>query len=356
MKGRTFAVIVAVIAIPGWLWLEVNAQNTRRAADSAPTTRYGFEKFAEGVYFARATSAISSAANVAVIVNDHDVMIVDNGTTPAATRALLQDVKTLTDKPVRYQVNTHYHYDHTDGNQVFAPDVQIIGHETARQAILMLKVLERDPYVNFAYVRLPARIAALKKQIAAERDAQALATLESQLRVELELVEGLKEIRPTPPNTVFSRTLTLFRGEREIRLLFLGRGHTAGDIVVYLPRERIVATGDLLQSAVPFMGDGYFDEWVATIDEVKKLDFTAVLPGHGAAITNRATIEAFQGYVRDLTTQTAALRKQGLTAEQTAERVDLTAYQQHFSAIQGPGADVRAVRRIYQWMDERAKR
>jgi cyclase len=355
MDRRTVGAVLAAIAIPAWLWLEVNAQNAQRATESPAVMRYRFEKFAEGVYFARATSAISSVANVPVIVNDQEVMIVDNGTTPAATRALLQDLKTITDKPVRYQVNTHYHYDHTDGNQVFAPEVQIIGHETARRDILTLKVLERDPYVNFAHIRLPARIAALKKEIASERDAQALATLENQLRVELELVEGLKEIRPTPPNTVFSRTLTLFRGQREIRLLFLGRGHTAGDIVVHLPRERIVATGDLVQSALPFMGDGFFDEWVATIDEVKKLDFTVVLPGHGVPIVDRVKIDAFQGYLRDLTAQAASLRKQGLTADQAAERVDLTAYTPHFPAIQGLGADVRALRRIYQWMDERVR-
>jgi glyoxylase-like metal-dependent hydrolase (beta-lactamase superfamily II) len=304
---------------------------------------------------ASATDAISSSANVGVIVNDHDVILVDNGTTPAATRALLQDLRTITDKPVRSQINTHYHYDHTDGNQVFAPDVQIIGHESARRDILTRKVLERDPYENFAQVRVPARIAALKKEIAGERDPGALAVLEQQLRVQLELVEDLKEIKPTPPNTVFSSSLTLFRGEREIRLLFLGRGHTAGDVVVYLPRERIVMTGDLLQPNLPFMGDGYFDEWVATIDAVKQLDFTVVLPGHGAAIRDRARIESYQGYLRDLTAQAASLRKQGLTADQAAERVDLTKYSAHFPAIRGPGADVRAVRRIYEWMDERTR-
>ena len=354
--GRRRAVFCAVIAGPFWLWLELTAQNARTTTQLALATKYRFEQFADGVYLARATSAISSAANVAVIVNDTEVVLVDNGTTPAATRALLQDLRTITDKPVRYQINTHYHYDHTDGNQVFAPDVQIIGHETARREILRQDVLERDPYVNFAYVRLPARIAALKKQIAGERDSQARADLERQLRVELELVDGLKEIKPTPPNTVFSSTLTLFRGAREIRLLFLGRGHTVGDVIVHLPRERVVATGDLLQSAIPFMGDGYFDEWVATIDEVKKLDFTVVLPGHGVPITDRAVIDAYQGYVRDLTAQAVALRKQGVTADQAAQMVDLTAYKGHFPAIQGPGADVRAVRRIYQWMDERAKR
>ena len=114
---------------------------------------------------ARATNLISSAANVAVIVNEHDAMIVDNGTTPAATRALLQDLKTITDKPVRYQINTHYHYDHTDGNQIFGPEVEIIGHETAQRDILSLKVLERDPYENFAQVRVPARIATLKNRL-----------------------------------------------------------------------------------------------------------------------------------------------------------------------------------------------
>ena len=351
---HTLIALVFALLVPGWLWLEVNAQNPRRGSEPSGL-RYRFEKFAEGVYMARATNLISSAANVAVIVNEHDAMIVDNGTTPAATRALLQDLKTITDKPVRYQINTHYHYDHTDGNQIFGPEVEIIGHETARRDILSLKVLERDPYENFAQVRVPARIATLKKQIATERDATALATLETQLRVQLELVEGLKEIRPTPPNTVFSRSLTLFRGQREIRLLFLGRGHTQGDIVVYLPAERVVATGDLLQSALPFMGDGYFDEWVATIDEVKKLDFTVVLPGHGVPITDRAKIDAYQGYIRDLTAQATTFRKQGLTPEQTAERVDLTAYRAHFTAIQGPGADVRAVRSIYEWLDGRRR-
>jgi hypothetical protein len=97
MNRRTVASNLAVVAIPGWIWLELHAQNTRSATQSAPVTRYGFEKFADGVYFARSTPAISSAANVAVIVNDREVLLVDNGTTPAATRALLQDLKTITD-------------------------------------------------------------------------------------------------------------------------------------------------------------------------------------------------------------------------------------------------------------------
>src|SRR4051794_18190503 len=83
---------------------------------------YQFEKIAEGVY--NATGGLGS--NIPVIVNERDVLLVDDGTTPAAARALLQDLKAITDKPVRYVVNTHFHYDHTDGNSVFPPEVEIL--------------------------------------------------------------------------------------------------------------------------------------------------------------------------------------------------------------------------------------
>ena len=101
-----------------------------------------------------------------VIVNDRDVMLVDDGTTPAAARALLADMKSITDKPVRYVVNTHFHYDHTDGNSVFPPDVDIIGHEYVRTAILTFNVLNREPYTTSQGTAVPAQIESLKKQIA----------------------------------------------------------------------------------------------------------------------------------------------------------------------------------------------
>src|SRR5579864_2917880 len=115
---------------------------------------YKFEKVAEGVYYA--TGGFGS--NNPVIVNDRDVMLVDDGTTPAAARALLEDLKLITDKPVRYVVNTHFHYDHTDGNSVFAPDVEIIGHEYVRTAILNFDVLNREPFRTSQLTNVPAQI------------------------------------------------------------------------------------------------------------------------------------------------------------------------------------------------------
>ena len=154
----------------------------------------------------------------------------------------------------------------------------------------------------------------------------------------------------------YATKMTLHRGQREIQFLFLGRGHTQGDTVVFLPKERIVCTGDLMESRLAYMGDGVFDEWITTLEALKKLDFDTVLPGHGVPFHNKALITAYQGYLKDLMAQVARLRQQGLTPEETAQKVDLTSHKADFPQIDGPGADLRGVRRMYQWMDERASK
>jgi len=325
---------------------------------SGPVTKgkvFNFEKIADGIYYATASGAMITGSNDVVIVNDDDVMLVDAGVTPAVARALVQDVKLLTDKPVRWLVNTHFHYDHTDGNSIFGPEVQIIGHEYVRQAILNLDVLHREPFKT-AQANLPDQIEALKKQASAEKDAQQRATLQQQLAATEAEQKQFAEIKPTPPTMTYASNLTLIRGRREIRLLFLGRGHTPGDTVVFLPKERIVCTGDLMESRPAYMGDGIFDEWITTLDALKKLDFDTVLPGHGVPFHEKSLITAYQSYLKDLTAQVAKLRSQGMTADQAAQKVDLTSHKTDFPQITGPGADVRGVRRMYQWMDERAKR
>ncbi|MBV8841437.1 MAG: MBL fold metallo-hydrolase, partial [Bryobacterales bacterium] len=289
------------------------------AAQTYPVTQgktYKFEKIADGIYYATG----GGGSNNVVVVNDADVLLVDDGTTPTAARAFIADVKTLTSKPIRYVVNTHFHYDHTDGNSVFPPDVDIIGHEFVRHAILDFDVLHREPFIT-SQARMPA----------AERDT----------------------IKPTPPNVTYSSKMILNKGPREIQLLFLGRGHTAGDTVVFLPRERIVATGDLMESRLAYMGDAYFDEWVTTLENLKKLDFATVLPGHGAPFSDKGLITAFQAYLSDLVKQGTALKKQGVSADDAAKRVDLTAHAKAFPQIQGPGADIRGMRRLYTWLDEK---
>ena len=106
--------------------------------------------------------------------------------------------------------------------------------------------------------------------------------------------------------------MTLFRGGREIQLLYLGRGHTDTDVVVYLPKERIVCTGDLMESVVSYMGDSYPEEWIATLDRLKALDFDTVMPGHGVVFKGKGKIEAFQRYLRDVAEAGRELKKAGV--------------------------------------------
>ena len=317
---------------------------------------YKFEKITEGVYYATATGSMVTGSNNVAIIGSRDVLVVDTGTSPAAARAFVEDLKLVTTKPVRYVVNTHFHYDHTDGNQVYAGKADIIAHDYVKQAIQTLDVLHREPYQTSQLVNVPRRIDDLKRQLAGAKDAAARQMIQQQLKVAQAGFEQLKEIKPTAPTVTYSTKKVLDLGGREVQLLFLGRGHTNGDTVVFLPKEKIVATGDLMESQIAYMGDAQFAEWVTTLDALKRLDFDTDLPGHGMPFMGKELITAFQGYLRDLMKQGADLRKQGVTADAAAQRVDLTAYGSSFPQIQGRGAELRGVQRLYAWMEERSKK
>ena len=330
---------------------------------------YKFQKIADGVYYASPEyngtafpfgSNPFFGANLVVIVNANDVLVVDTGTSPAAARAFVADIRLLTDKPVRTVVNTHWHYDHTDGNSIFGPDVQIIAHAYVRQAIETFDILHNEPFRSSTRNAPQALIDRFKKQIAGEKDLRRKAALEKKLAdteaAAKAFVQDIKEIKPTPPNVTYTDKLVLHRGGREIDLLFLGRGHTGGDTVVFLPKERIVCTGDLMESRIAYMGSAFFSEWLTTLDALKRLDFAVDLPGHGAPFTDKKLITAFQSYLSDVLAQVARLRAQGISADEAAKRVDLTSHARDFPDIEGVGAEVRGIRRVYAWMDERNKK
>ena len=113
-------------------------------------------------------------------------------------------------------------------------------------------------------------------------------------------------------------------------------------------------TGDFLTAALSNMSDAFVNEWPATLDELKKLDFDTVLPGHGEAFTDKAKIDYFQAYLRDVWTQASRLKQQGVSAEDAAKRADLTKHKEHFP-IQGPGVPLIAVTRIYELLDGKVK-
>jgi cyclase len=176
MKTRGLSLALMCFAVP----LVAQTQPSSVAPKVFPAVQgktYKFERVANGVYYASG----GFGSNNTVVVNDDDVLIVDTGTTPAAARAFVDDIKMITDKPVRYVVNTHWHYDHTDGNSIFEPEVKIIAHDFVREALTTFDVLHREPFLTSQGTAVPARIAGLKKQIAEARDPARRAALANDL-------------------------------------------------------------------------------------------------------------------------------------------------------------------------------
>lgn len=271
-----------------------------QSAIAAQTAVYRLDKIADNVYLAVPASPGADAANIPLIVTDRDAILVGTHFSPTAARALIEQVKQVTEKPVRFIVNTHYHpAPMSSPRDAFPAGVEVIGHELARRVIL---------FDAAGRTRPPAGV--------------------------------------DPPTMGMTTRLALYRGDREIRILYIGRGHSDNDLVVLLPKERILCTGDLLTGTLPDMSEGNVTEWVSTLESLKVLDFETVLPARGAPFKGKDRITAWQSYLRDVLTQTTDLLNKGTSVEETAKRIDLTSHKKDFPEITGPGVDVAAVRRL----------
>ncbi len=317
--------------------------------DGKPAWR--FEEIAGGVFFATGTGAMTTMSNSLVIVNDDHAMLVDTSVSPVAARKLVAEIRSeVTEKPIRYVFNTHFHFDHAHGNQVFGDDVEIIGHEYVREQHLA-NVLGQRTNRTFT-AAIPGAIERLKERVAAETGTTERARAETNLRVAEAHWNAIQETEVRPPNVTYRDKLKLVKGGREVQLHFVGRGHTGGDTMVFLPLERLVFTGDFLVGApgangLPYMGDGFVNEWPASLQRLKALDFETIIPGHGTPFRERGQIDDLQRFLRDLWTQVSRLRSEGLSAEEAAKRVDLGTHEATYGA-RARRVDPRAVVRIYE--------
>jgi len=128
--------------------------------------------------------------------------------------------------------------------------------------------------------------------------------------------------------------MKLYRREREIHFLHLGRAHTAGDVFVYLPKEKVVITGDAVIGWTPFMGDGYPEDWAGTLDRLAQLDFTHIIMGHGD-VADRGWLRVFRGYVGDMVSAVREEVARGAGLDEVKQRVTAKlapTYEKPFSA------------------------
>ena len=281
--------------------------------------------------------------NAAVIVNRDHVLVVDTHSKPSAAKALIKQIRDeVTNLPVRYVVDSHLHGDHAMGNEaypeVFGAGVEVISSMKTREWLEKLGVPRMQETLDF----LPKQIADLRTKMAASRDESERADLATHIEG---LEAYLKEMRParvTLPTMTFDHRLVIHRGGREIHLLFLGRAHTAGDVVAYIPSERVVATGDLMHGLLPYMGDGFPDEWPATLRALEALEFDRVIPGHGSIQEGKSVLAQFRGYVEEITEKVA----RGIERGQTLDELKKTITVDTLASLKAGGAGARVEREI----------
>jgi cyclase len=345
MRRYLFVTMVVVLVVTSI------ALGRGQAPGGAPGKAYRFEKIGEGVFFATGTGVMTTMSNSMVIVNSDHLILVDTSVTPAAARALVAQIKEeISPRPIKYVFNSHYHFDHAHGNQIFGDDVEIIGHQYIRQ-MHQSNVLQQRTNKSFSE-GLPAQIADMKQRIAKASDAKERAQLEAGLRVTEAHAKAIQEVAVKPPNVTFTDVMTLHKGGREVQVLFLGRGHTGGDTMIFLPAERIVFTGDFFEGrpgggVLSYLGDAFIDEWPASLERLKALEFDIIVPGHGAPLKERQQITDFQNYLRDFWRQARALRLQGVTAEQAVQKIDMSKFAAQYG-LKSPRPDPRAVLRAYE--------
>ena len=267
--------------------------------------------------------------NNLVIVNDEDVVVVDAKRTPSLAETVIREIRARTEKPVRYLVNTHWHADHTYANPVFRrayPGLEIVGHPATVPAfseILQRSIDRTLAFASTAEQQLASGRGDDGRELTAEERSALAARWE---RTRTELLPLFRTVELVPPTLLVSDRLTLRRGEREIEIRFLGEANTRGDLVVYLPRERILATGDLVVKPYPFLGlDDHPQSWVRVLDELESFDVAVLLPGHGEVERDFTYVRRVKALFAALVAQVESLHASGAGLDEAQRRVDLAA-------------------------------
>ncbi len=274
-----------------------------------------------GVYAAIAKPAYKVNCNAAIVLLDDGVLVVDTHSKPSAARALMAQIKTLTDKPVKYVVNSHFHWDHYQGNQAYPASwpmgLEIISSEATRQSIEYRGI----PRIKHEITTMPKEIEKLKADFEKATQPNQKEQIRENLRQAEEYFSELKSMQATLPTLTFDRSLILHRNSRTVEILWLGKAHTDGDVFVYLPKGKVIASGDALHGWVPYMGDSYPYDWIETLKNAEKLDFEYVIGGHGDVMHGKGTFELWMEYFKDLLAETSEAYAQGATIPEAKQKV-----------------------------------
>ncbi len=293
----------------------------RAAADSMDAKLFDLQMAADGVFFAHARVQAMINCNAAIFVRSKDVVVVDAHSKPSAAAALLAQIKReVTTKPVRYVINTHFHWDHTQGNQAYAQSGQKVDFiATSATKKLMSELAEAR--LKESMDAVPAQIDKLRARAAHSNSTEEKVWCADQIRQMEAYLTEMKSYTMELPTITFDQEHVLADPAFDLHLQFHGQAHTAGDVFVLCPQQRALATGDASHGWLPNLGDGYPRRWPGTIDAVTKADFKYVLGGHGPLRSDRMVMTGQRNYIEELTERVAAAKTAGQSLDEMKKRI-----------------------------------
>ncbi len=216
--------------------------------------KVSFDKLSDNAYAYTA----EGDPNTGIIIGDDAVMVIDTQATPVMAADVIRRIREVTDKPIKYVVLSHYHAVRVLGASAYKPEQIIASQDTYD---LIVERGEQDKASEIG--RFPR------------------------------LFNAVESVPPgmTWPTMTFTGKMTIWLGKLEVQLLQLGRGHTKGDTVAWLPQQKIMFSGDLVEfGATPYAGDAYFKDWPTTLDAIAALKPEKLVPGRGAALQTPAQV------------------------------------------------------------------
>jgi len=290
---------------------------------------YDLQKISNHVYSFIAPQSDSGVVqgNCTFIIGEDSVLVFDTGQFPSLAKRMVADIQRITPKPVRFIVNSHWHFDHNWGNGVFRdayPGVAIISTEFTRELIASEgpKVITKQPGVN------SQQAADLRKLISDGKFPDGRPISDERKKSFKRSADTLEHINAefplivnTAPNVTFNDELTLDLGKREVQVLWLGRANTAGDAVLWFPEEKLLLTGDTVVYPAPFAFGSYISEWPATLQKMIDLQPAIIVPGHGPVMHDTAYLQTIAEILQQLSREVTAAVAQKLSFADTQKRV-----------------------------------
>lgn len=325
--GFAWAIVATSIIVASGCWRD----QVLPASGETRSPNLDVVQLDSGVFAAIRKEPLSLAvnSNSLIIVRDTDVVVVDAQFTRSATRETIAAIRRISDKPVGYVINTHWHDDHVAGDQVYQdsfPSVRFVMQENTAADLLTLGAPNRSNQVQAApevadrFERLLSMGLGIDSTPATPLERSAVASAVSIVRRYVKEAPGFRSVTAT--DTV-RRRMTLGRGRQRVDILWFGNGNTRGDIVVHLPARGIVATGDLVVAPVPFGFNSYPASWTKVMDSLLALNPRVVVPGHGPVMHDLRYVRSVREWLSRINREASAAVARGDSLGTVLETVTL---------------------------------